>query len=127
MDQFIAEDEGGDGAAARNIPTPDELKRRALALLPEIRERAARCEAERRIPDELQPLVVRNLVVVPVRPVGQCFLQQFDVPEAVPEAAGELDDRAVRGRRRAAPSPARHLSPPVPGPSSGRPRGPRRR
>ena len=52
MDRFIAEDEGGDGAAARDTPTPDELKQRALALVPEIRERAARCEADRRIPEE---------------------------------------------------------------------------
>jgi len=34
------------------IPTPEELRRRAEALLPALRERAARSEALRRIPDE---------------------------------------------------------------------------
>jgi 3-hydroxy-9,10-secoandrosta-1,3,5(10)-triene-9,17-dione monooxygenase len=34
------------------IPTPGELRRRAEALLPALRERAARSEALRRIPDE---------------------------------------------------------------------------
>ncbi|HKX37666.1 MAG TPA: hypothetical protein VJN20_03320 [Burkholderiales bacterium] len=34
------------------IPTPEELRRRAEALLPALRERAARSESLRRIPDE---------------------------------------------------------------------------
>ncbi|HZM35184.1 MAG TPA: acyl-CoA dehydrogenase family protein [Burkholderiales bacterium] len=34
------------------IPTPEDLRRRAEALLPALRERAARSEALRRIPDE---------------------------------------------------------------------------
>ena len=33
-------------------PTPDELIARARALLPELKERAARCEQERRVPEE---------------------------------------------------------------------------
>ena len=52
-------------------------------------------ESERRIPDELQPFVVRHRMIVSIRTVRQGLLEKPDVPEAVPEAPRKLQNRAM--------------------------------